>query len=223
MIRRAHDISLPLHEGMWRYRKGWENRFETLSRTRDGDTSTVYRFNLCSHSGTYLETSQHKLANDITLDDFQLSAFVRPCKVAVLNATANTPIELAELHAALGRLAGPVEKGDALLLATGWGSNRREPDYVSRCPSFAVGVVEQLCEFGLDLLGTDLPIIDNQVHPFNAVAKLFEVNPNMLLLAPLAIDVDAIRPGSYLLSAAPLKIEAVCASPCRPVLIESDA
>ena len=215
-----HDIGMPLYNGMWCYRQGWENRISTVTSTAKGDASTVYRFDLCSHTGTYVETSQHKLATDRLLSDFELSAFMRLCKVVSVDAKAETPIALSHFQAALVEGEITVEANDALIVATGWGMNHRDPGYVCECPFFDSKLVDWLADQQLGLLGVDTPVIDNAREPFQAVQRLFEATPEMLLMAPLVIDPTRIPTGTYFLSAAPLNVESVSGSLCRPVLME---
>ena len=62
---------------MWRYQPGWENTIYALSDTNQGDTDSVYRFNLCSHTGTYIESAGHKLANQRGFNELPINAFVQ--------------------------------------------------------------------------------------------------------------------------------------------------
>ena len=77
-----------------------------------------------------------------------------------------------------------------------------------------------LAEMELALLGVDVPAIDSKEQPYGAVNALFQANTDMLLLAPLSIDLSSLKTGMYTLCAFPLKISDVCASLCRAVLIE---
>ena len=222
--KRIHDVGLPIYNGMWRYRHGWENAIASVAETAAGDDSTVYRFDLCSHTGTYIETSQHKLTNQILLDDFVLSDYVRPCKVVTIAAhKPSEEISLRKFQFALSQSGESIDAADTVIIATGWGLNHRNPDYLGQCPFFAEELVNWLCERQLHLLGVDVPVIDNARAPYGAVPKLFKSNPRLLLIAPLVIDPLQVNSGRYFLFAAPLKIEAVSASLCRPLLIEDDS
>jgi len=221
--KRIHDIGLPIYNGMLCYRPGWENAVSTIANTASGDDSTVYRFDLCSHTGTYIETSQHKLKNDVQLSDFDLSDFVRFCKVITLawQESANG-ISLQKFQSSLSQCGESIDVGDSVIVATGWGLKHRDPDYLPSSPFFDEELVNWLCEKKLHLLGVDIPVIDNTQAPYGAVQRLFESNPRMLLIAPLVIDPLQVHSGRYFLFGAPLKIESVSASLCRPLLMETD-
>jgi kynurenine formamidase len=222
-IGRIHDVTMPIYNGMWRYRPGWESRVEILTSTAQGDASTVYRFDLCSHAGTYIETSQHKLNNDVTLDQFDVSTFLRSCKLVVVPANERQEICVEQFRNEIDRTGMTIATGDALIVATGWGEQHRVTDYLTQSPFFSPDLVDLLCEMNLSVLGVDIPAIDNPREPYRAVQKLFEANPMLLLLAPLVIDVGTVQSGEFYLSAAPLKIESVSASLCRALLIEATA
>ncbi|WP_261344638.1 cyclase family protein [Stieleria maiorica] len=212
---------MPIYKGMWHYRPGWENEVTPLAETVAGDNSTVYRFGLCSHTGTYVETSQHKLANNILLDDFKLTDLVCTCKVLCLaSGQPGKEVTLDEFQSAMDQSGLSVNAGDSLLIATGWGMNHAASDYLDACPYFSRRLVEWLCQTRLHLLGVDVPIIDHPITPFGAVKNLFMSNPRLLLIAPLVIDLAVVTSGTYLLVAAPLNIQGVSASLCRPLLIE---
>lgn len=208
---------------MWTYRPEWKNQVEAICETSQGDASTVYRFDLCSHTGTYVETSQHKLATDLLLSDFDLTSTVRPCHVVCVSGEQSKPVSLDQVETEIRRAGINVEVGDALIVATGWGLHHRSDSFIDRCPFFSEGLVAWLSELRLGLLGVDTPVIDNAREPFQAVQRLFESTPRLLLMAPLVIDCARVRTGDYFLSAAPLNVEAVSASLCRPLLLEGIA
>ncbi|MCA9138941.1 MAG: cyclase family protein [Planctomycetales bacterium] len=221
-MKRIHDIGLPLYNGMWSYRENWANKISPIARTADGDASTVYRFSLCSHSGTYVETSQHKLNNEVLLSSFPLSAFVRPCKLISIGPCAES--EEVTLDTFLGAIAMTnfsIDVGDTLIIATGWGRHHRSANFLDSCPFFSPQLTEWLSEKRLHLLGVDTPIIDNQRAPYAAIKMLFQANETTLVVAPLCIDINSVVSGSYELNCVPLNIESVSASLCRPILLEN--
>ncbi len=218
-----HDIGMPIYPNMWTYRPEWKNQIAAICETSQGDASTVYRFDLCSHTGTYVETSQHKLATDLLLSDFDLASTVRACKVVCVPAEPSKPISLDQVQAELLRGGIRVNSGDALIVATGWGMHHRRDTFIEQCPFFCQALVDWLGDQSLGLLGVDTPVIDNACEPFQAVQRLFDSTPQLLLMAPLVIDCAQVRTGEYFLSAAPLNVEAVSASLCRPLLLEGIA
>ena len=94
------DITLPIYNGMWSYRPEWSNSISTVFATANGDASTVYNFNIHSHTGTYIETSQHKLNNQLLLQDFELEAFFGACYVVVIPQLTDNVVTLSSFLSA---------------------------------------------------------------------------------------------------------------------------
>lgn len=210
------DISLSITNDMWAYKSEWKNNISQISSVLD-QGSTVFRFDLCSHTGTYIETSQHKLNNGVLLDDFPLNRFV--CEVKLIKLEIDDHISLESFLDKLSSSNIDINEGDALIICSGWGENHQySKDYISNAPYFEPRLTDFLAKKKLNLLGVDTPVIDSQKKPYFAVTKLFEKNENLLLLAPLVIDHTQVKTGMYMLNTLPLKIPGVSASLCRPFL-----
>ncbi|MEC8059679.1 MAG: cyclase family protein [Pseudomonadota bacterium] len=214
----SYDVSLPISNSMWRYQPGWENDLRALSDTNNGDSDSVYRFNLCSHTGTYIETAGHKLSGQPNLSDLDISAFTRQrCDLLWVRPDTQGCITLAAFEAALGDHVQPSETLGNLILATGWSKYHSETHYLTQAPWFHAQLTDHLATLPLGILGVDTPIIDNQEQPYDPVRQMFEANRQLLLLAPLKLPPD-LPSGRYLLDCAPLNITNVSAAPCRPVM-----
>ena len=214
----SYDISLPISNSMWSYQAGWENTIYALSDTNQGDSDSVYRFNLCSHTGTYIESAGHKLANQTNLNELPISAFMQ-LDTLLLQVTpdADGCITLTEFETALGLHAQSATALTNLILGTDWGCQHTEENYLARAPWFQAELTRHLARLPLHILGVDTPIIDNPQHPYDPVRQLFAANQELLLLAPLNLPGD-LPSGTYQLDCPPLNIIDVSAAPCRPVL-----
>ena len=166
----SYDISLPISDSMWRYQAGWENTIYALSDTNQGDSDSVYRFNLCSHTGTYIESAGHKLANQTNLNELPISAFMQ-LDTLLLQVTpdADGCITLTEFETALGLHAQSATALTNLILGTHWGCQHTEENYLARAPWFQAELTQHLARLPLHILGVDTPIIDNQQHPYDPV------------------------------------------------------
>ena len=72
----GYDVSLPVSNNMALPAGG--NDIQARD-TNQGDSDSVYRFNLCSHTGTYIETAGHN-QRPIEPCDLSISAFIQqPC------------------------------------------------------------------------------------------------------------------------------------------------
>ena len=206
---------------MWSYRPEWANTIEEKESVLKGGVSTVYRFNLMSHTGTYIETTQHKLAVDFLLKDFDIEHFYRSVKLVVVIPDENGIVLLSDFLESCKTSNIQFVKGDSLIIATNYGVNHRKENYLEASPSFEESLTNYLCELELSFIGTDTPIIENLKNPHKPVIKLFESNKRMLLIAPLLIDTNEIKTGTYTISCAPLNIEGTSGALCRPLLIQN--
>ncbi|MDP2385492.1 MAG: cyclase family protein [Bacteroidota bacterium] len=216
-MKKIYDISLPVTNQMWSYRPEWKNSISVFESTSNGGQSTVYEMKLFSHTGSYIETSQHKLVNDLILNTLPIESFYRKVKVVITDEkkriTKKKVLEIATRENLLP------EAGDAFIIANGYGINHTNDTYLSESPYFEEELTNWLINSKIGLLGVDTPIIENTEEPYKPVIKLFEANPEMLLLAPLLIDAAIIKSGNYTLSCLPLNIEDTSGMLCRPVLI----
>lgn len=217
----SYDITLPVDNDMWCYQSGWGNKITALSDTNDGATDTVYRFDLCSHTGTYIETAGHKLCGQHNLSDLPPSAFCRQRTVVIrVQPDARACITLSAFLAALSAGLQTNDMPSNVILASGWGSEHNHADYLPKAPWFEAQLTDHIAGLGLHILGVDTPIIDNQQQPYDAVKRLFETSPQCLLLAPLTLS-EQIPSGLYELDCLPLNIIGVSAAPCRAMLTQS--
>ena len=214
------DISLPIFSGMWAYKPEWRNSIAAISETSKGDAGTVYRFNLVSHTGTYIETSQHKLKNKKLLNDLDLNAFHKKCKVIVLKNIKGKSVSLEALKKELTKNRIKIIKGDYVIIATGYGKSHVKKNYLESSPHFEPALTNWLIKKQIGLIGTDTPIIEDLEKPYKPVIKMFKADPKLLLLAPLMIDTEKVSTGIYTLSCLPLPIKNISGSQCRAVLIK---
>ena len=215
------DISLPIYNGMWSYRPEWENKITSHIHTNKGDSGTVFHFDICSHTGTYIETSQHKLNNRILFSDFPISSFYRNCMVILINESlVNNEISLRQVQREVEKYQLEIKSGDYVIIATGYGINHSKDSFLKHSPSFEIELTHWLIQKKIGLIGTDSPVIENQQNPYHPVNKMFLANEKMLLLAPLNIDKNLIASGDYQLSCLPLPISGVSGGQCRAVLIK---
>jgi len=212
------DISISIHNNMWHYKPQWKNYVELFESTIKGDVSTVYKLNIYSHTGTYIETSSHKLPSELLLNDLPLNNFYRNVKLIVVRDEKIITKNSVQEESQKNNLK--IEKGDAVIIANGYGKNHDCEDYLSDSPSFEPELTEWLIEQELGLLGVDTPIIENLTSPYQPVVKLFKANKKLLLLAPLNIDIKTIATSEYILSCFPLSVEKTTGMLCRAVLIK---
>jgi len=213
------DISLPIHNNMWSYKPQWQNNVELFESTMKDDMSTVYKLTVYSHTGTYIETSSHKLKSELLLSELPLESFYR--KVKLIVSDAKQLITKKRIVQELKKKNLKLEKGNTRIIENGYGENHKSENYLSKSPSFEPELTNWLSSLNLGLLGVDTPIIENLEAPYQPVVKLFTANPSLLLLAPLKINTNEVKSGEYTLSCLPLNVEGSTGMLCRPILIDN--
>jgi arylformamidase len=204
---RIHDISQPLGEdtAVWpgdhAVEIGW-----SMQRSA-GDSVNVALLTTTVHGGTHIDGYLHVSDEGETAAQMPLDAYVGKCTVidaegvAVLDARVVDGVDLKAAERVLFRTRAHVD-------AT------RFPE---RFAHIDESLAQRLAEAGVRLVGTDAPSID----PVDS--KSLDTH-NILMRGRVAIlenvVLSDVRPGDYMLVAAPLKLVEADSSPVRALLIE---
>jgi len=220
------DLSGTLDNGLWGYHElpGLEQvlpRFEVETvATVSKNAFFSSKITATTISGLYLESQAHVIEGGKTLDAYPVERFYTRAKIVKLprqDPRAQIDGKLLSDH------APRIIPGDALLIATGWGSQWNKPGYVLTCPNMNRSALEWVLERGISLFGVDIPCIesswsdDNEAEKGSLLRRLFE--KDVLLLAPL-VNVEAVRSDHGTLVCLPLKLAGASGAPCRAVFIE---
>jgi len=220
------DLCGALENGLWGYHElpGLENvlpkfRLETVA-TIEKESFFASRFEASSLSGVYLESQAHIIEGGKTLDEYPIERFIVPAKIVKL--PSQRPKALID-GALMAACAPPINRGDALLVSTGWGAMWNRPGYVLQCPNMRRSALEWVLDQEISLFGVDIPCIEASWSEDDAETKgsllrsLFE--KDTLLLAPL-LNLDRIRSDGGMLVCMPLKLKGASGAPCRAVFVE---
>jgi kynurenine formamidase len=203
---------------MWDYRPMWPEvplylaeHFATIEK--DGWEGTRITFT-APLTGVYMVTASHRIAGGFTIDQVDPARFFP--EAVVLDVSPKGPREVVT-RKELEALGVSIRRGDAALVSTGWDREQGEPDYITSCPYFERDAVQWLMDQGVDILGGDWPVFENWDEPQGVYEPIDEVGA--MILAPLS-NLTKIAKTWVKLVAIPLKMEGLCASPCRPFAIE---
>jgi kynurenine formamidase len=213
------DLTGPIYNGVWDYNcidMGGAIlppiRVESIATIPDNGYD-AHAYQLTSLSGTYLETAAHLIPGQPTIDQIPVEDFIRPARVMHLKtAGPKTLITAKDLEP----FDPCLETGDALLIDTGWGENWDQPGYVTESPHFDMTALDWLLAQPFSILGLDVPCADENGE---ILTPLFD--KGMLMVAPI-INLRSIQTNRGTLMAFPLRIQGVCATPCRVVYLEGD-
>jgi kynurenine formamidase len=225
-MERMTDLSGTLENGLWGYHE-LPGLGSVLPRFQIEPVATIEenaffssKITATTITGLYLESQAHILKDGKTLDSYPVERFIRPAKIVKLPRQDSKALIDADLMA---KHAPTIASGDALLLATGWGSMWNKPGYVLECPNMKRSALDWVLSQPISIFGADIPCIeaswseDDQAEKGSLLAKLFE--KDILLLAPL-VNLESTRADAGTLVCLPLKLKGASGAPCRAVFIE---
>jgi kynurenine formamidase len=169
-VSRVVDLTQPLGAGTVLWPGSEPVALEPLSEI-EAQGSFAQLLRAPEHSGTHLDAPAHFVASGATVDQIPAEALVVPCAVLDVRAhTASDPdyaLEAEDL-ALLEARDGSIDRGSAVLLATGWDAYRDDPArYLGgadsgslRFPGFGVGAAQSLVERGVVGIGIDTVSVD---------------------------------------------------------------
>lgn len=219
------DITGRLEPGMWDYRvfPGFDEMIPPLQvdpiGTLETDGFVASRVVLSTITGTYLEASNHVLADGRNLDQHPVEDFVRPVRILRLGRLAPDTV----ISGALLAAAAPdgLTPGEAVIIDTGWYEQWNRPGFVTHCPTMRPDALAWLIEQQIGLLGVDVPAIEAAWTEGDGDAKgglLSELFARgCLLLAPV-VGLDRIGADRGRLIALPIPLAGTSGAPVRAVV-----
>jgi arylformamidase len=225
-MRSITDLSGALENGLWGYHelpglsKALPHFHLETATTIEKESFLSSKFSATTVSGLYLESQAHIIKGGKSLDEYPPDRFILAARIVKLPPQAPKALidrGLMEAH------APEIRKGDALLVATGWGAMWNTPGYVLRCPNMKRSALEWVLEHEISLFGVDIPCIeaswseDDSEGKGSMLRTLFE--RDILLLAPL-VNLENVRSRSGTLICLPLKLKGTSGAPCRALFVE---
>ena len=203
------DLTLTYEEGM----RGvaFEN---AKSKSVDGWNSKT--LHLYSHAGTHMDAPFHFEVNNQTIDKFEVSRFVCESWVIPIDAHAGQKIKLEDL----GVYADLIEKGDGVILKTGWSAHVNENIYRDQLPGIHESLANWFVGQGINMLAVETPSVAD-VTDLETVTKIHEI----LLAGDIIIvegltNLDSVSKQKVKLNALPLKIKGGDGAPARVIAME---
>jgi kynurenine formamidase len=203
------DFTLTYEEGM----RGvaFEN---AKSKSVDGWNSKT--LHLYSHAGTHMDAPFHFEVNNQTIDEFEVSRFVCDSWVIPIDAHAQQKIKLEDL----GVYADLINKGDGVILKTGWSAYVNEDKYREELPGIHESLANWFVGKGINLLAVETPSIAD-VMDMEEVTKIHEIllGGDIIIVEGLT-NLDSVSKGKVKLIALPLKIKGGDGAPARVIAME---
>jgi len=203
------DISLTYEEGM----RGvaFEN-----AKTKSVDGWNSKTLHLYSHAGTHMDAPFHFEVNNRTIDEFEVSRFICDSLVIPIDAHAGQKIKLEDL----GVYADLINKGDGVILKTGWSAYVNENKYREELPGIHEGLANWFVGKGINMLAVETPSVAD-VMDMEEVTKIHEIllGGDIIIVEGLT-NLDSVSKRRVKLIALPLKIKGGDGAPARVIVIE---
>ena len=226
-MKKYIEVSGKLENGMWGYNElpGLENiippvKIETVATVKENGFFSS-KITIASISGTYVESGSHMIEGSKNLDDYGINDFIKPAKIVRLPEQGKKALINSDL---LERYAPEINKGDALLIDTGWWKMWNKPGYVLSCPNYLKNALEWIIEKRISILGVDVPCIeaswseDNDSEKGSLLKEMFK--NGILLIAPL-VNLGKVEVNSGIIYCFPLNVKNVSGTPAR-IIFEED-
>ena len=162
-------------------------------KTIERDKYNLTNISMCVHNGTHIDAPKHFIADGKAINELDLSVFYGNCSVAEFEGIVGEYEITNVLQDCHERL---LLKGNCELSDSG---------------------AHAIAESHVKLIGVESQSVGNADHPLSVHVILLEKE-----VVPLeGLDLSAVKPGEYLLSAFPINLEGSDGAPVRAVLFET--
>jgi kynurenine formamidase len=227
-MRKIVDLSGMLENDLWGYDElpGLE---EIVPRVRVDSISSVKEHGFFSSkivvatiSCTYLEAGSHILEDGRNLDSYDIMDFIKPVKI--IRLPEQPPKGLID-DDMLKANAPEINRGDALIIDTGWGRMWNKPGYVLQCPNMLKSALKWVLEREISIFGIDVPCIEaswseeDEEEKGGLLSEMFK--QGVLLVAPL-VNLSMIHADTGTLFCLPLSVKGTSGAPARVLYMEGE-
>lgn len=183
--------------------------------SKDGwNASTLH---LYSHSGTHMDAPLHFDVNKQTIDQIPVHRLISEAWVVDLRKIkAHQEIKIKHL----GAIAENFEKGQSILLHTGWSKKRGTDDYRNKLPRISDELAFWMSVKGVNILGVEPPSVAdvNNIEEVTTIHTIL-MEGDVIIVEGLT-NLEAISKSKVTLIALPLKVENGDGAPARIIAVE---
>ena len=171
----------------------------TLANTFAKDGYNVSKVNTGMHVGSHMDAPNHMLQEGRKLIDYPIETFFG--RGVLIDARGIKQIDAKVLDGV------DIQKGDIVLVLTGFSDHLHQPDYYTNYPVITNDFAIRLTELGVKILGLDTPSPDNA--PYEVHKILFK--KGILILESLTNFESLLNINSFDVVALPVKFDAEAA------------
>lgn len=210
MSKKIIDLTLSLSNQM----KGVEiETAKTLAE--DGWNATT--LHIYSHVGTHMDAPLHFEVADQTIDEIPVERFITEAWVVKLtHLTPSSLITVTDMEP----IAHKIEKGESLILQTGWSKKVHTDAYRNELPRISRELALWMGEKRVGLLAVEPP----SVADVNNIEEVTEIHTilmkNDIIIVEGLTNLDQLSKEKVTLVALPLKVEKGDGAPARVIAME---
>ncbi len=202
------DILVPLRDAMVHWPGDPPVRIEKVKDMADGDSATISKISMGSHTGTHMDAPLHFIRQGIGIDQMPLDTTVGRARVIEIKDAVSIKPEDLRPHR--------IHRGERILFKTRnssrvWQGDRFVEDFVFISDEAARFLVER----GVRVIGVDYLSVGSFEHGGSYVHKTL-LGGGVWIIEGL--DLSHVKPGKYDLICLPLKLDQRDGAPARAIL-----
>ncbi|HTM07687.1 MAG TPA: cyclase family protein [Verrucomicrobiae bacterium] len=209
------DLSRVIYDGMPKIPALPDVHVKKFFDIAKGHPLNVTELSLPCHAGTHVDAPVHIVPNGKTIEDLPLESFVGPGAAISVKKKGGEEVTAADLE----RSGVSVNRGDIVMLHTGWDEKFESTDYNVH-PYLSVDAAEWLVKKGVKLFGIDCITVDLPT-PLRPKGFDFPVHKTLLgngvLIAENVANIGQIVGRKTRILALPLRIKGSDAGHARIV------
>jgi arylformamidase len=209
------DLSRIIYDGMPKIPALPDVHVKRFFSLEKGHPLNVTEVALPCHAGTHVDAPIHIIPNGKSIDELPLDAFIGPGAVISVRKNGGEQVTASDLE----RSGVAVNRGDILMLHTGWDEKFESVDY-NLHPYLSVDAAEWIVKKGVKLFGIDCITVDLPT-PLRPKGFDFPVHKELLgngvLIAENVTNLEKVVGRKSRILALPLKVKGSDAGHARIV------
>ncbi|MEM7380954.1 MAG: cyclase family protein [Bacteroidota bacterium] len=187
------------------------------ARTLNEDGWNASTLQLYSHSGTHMDAPFHFEVNPQTIDKLPPDRLISRAWVVDLRPVK--PGELLQVSQ-VESIEEVFEKGDSLILHTGWSKKHGSSEYRDKLPRISKELAVWMGEKGVNILGVEPPSVAD-VNNLEEVTEIHQIlMKNDIIILEGLVNLEALSKAEVTLIALPLKVYKGDGAPARVIALE---
>ena len=210
------DLTLDLHEGMATYPSPWHPVVDVKQMGRiPMEHRRSYAVTLGTHTGTHMDSPAHMVEDGFTIDQVPLETIVGKCKVIdMTNKGRGDKITVEDLK----NCGHTLEKGDRILIKTGWYKEWGSNAYFTSWPWVTAEAARYIVDSGVIFAAMDIPSPDdaNSNTGYGMPSPIHDIFlQNEVILVEYLTNTLEITAKEVKIVALPLRVRGCDGFPCR--------